>query len=149
MTTECNRESFAFQSLGSREVVSRFDGGKITSDVGALLLRETERATAVIRQFAACFTDHRDPDLIEHTVEELVAQRVYALCLGYEDLNDHDALRYDPLLAVLVGKEDPLGEDRARQRDKGKALAGKSTLNRLELTPGAGQRPESLQEDHP
>ena len=135
MQTECTQQSFPFQPLGQREVMARFDGGKITSDAGALLLRETERATAIIGQFAACFTDHRDPDLIEHTVEELVAQRTYALCLGYEDLNDHDALRHDPLLAVLGGKEDPLGEDRARQRDKGKALAGKSTLNRLELTP--------------
>ena len=135
MQTECIQQSFPFHPLGGREVVARFDGGKITSDAGALLLRETERATAIIRQFAACFTDHRDPNLIEHTVEELIAQRVYALCLGYEDLNDHDALRHDPLLAVLVGKEDPLGEDRARKRDKGKALAGKSTLHRLELTP--------------
>jgi hypothetical protein len=116
-------------------VVARFDGGRITSDAGALLLREAEQATGIIRQFAACFTDHRDPDLIEHSVDELIAQRVYALCLGYEDLNDHDALRHDPLLAVLVGKDDPLGEDRVRQRDRGKALAGKSTLNRLELTP--------------
>ena len=121
METECTRESFPFQDLGEREVVARFDGGKITSDAGALLLRETERATDIIGQFAACFTDHRHPDLIEHTVEELIAQRVYALCLGYEDLNDHDALRHDPLLAVLVGKEDPLGEDGIRKRDKGKA----------------------------
>lgn len=135
MTTECNRESFVFQPLGRRGVIGRFDGGKITSDAGALLLRETERITGVLRTFAACFTDHRDPDLIEHTVPELVAQRVYGLCLGYEDLNDHDALRHDPLLAVLVGKLDPTGEDRIRQRDKGKPLAGKSTLNRLELTP--------------
>jgi hypothetical protein len=135
MTTECNRFSFDFQPLGSREVVARFDGGRITSDAGALLLRETERATGILRQFAGCFTDHRDPELIEHTVEELIAQRVYGLCLGYEDLNDHDTLRHDPLLAVLVGKKDPLGQDRLRLQDKGKALAGKSTLNRLELTP--------------
>ena len=135
MQTECTQQAFPFHPLGGREVVSRFDGGKITSDAGALLLRETERATGVIRQFADCFTDHRDPDLIEHPVEDLVAQRVYALCLGYEDLNDHDALRHDPLPAVLVGKEDPTGKDRPRRRDKGKALAGKSTLNRLELTP--------------
>jgi hypothetical protein len=116
-------------------VVARFDGGQITSDGGGLLLRETERVTGILRQFAACFTDHRHPDLIEHTVDELIAQRVYALALGYEDLNDHDDLRHDPLLAVLVGKRDPLGRDRLRDRDKGKALAGKSTLNRLELTP--------------
>jgi len=135
MGTECNRDSLVFQTLGRREVVGRFDGGKITSDAGALLLRETERITGVLGRFAACFTDHRDPDLIEHTVPELVSQRVLGLCLGYEDLNDHDQLRHDPLLAVLVGKQDPTGEDRARKRDKGKALAGKSTLNRLELTP--------------
>jgi hypothetical protein len=115
--------------------VGRFDGGRITSDGGGLLLRETEQATGIIAQFAGCFTDHRDPDLIEHTVEELVAQRIYALALGYEDLNDHDDLRNDPLLAVLAGKKDPLGRNRVREQDKGKPLAGKSTLNRLELTP--------------
>ena len=139
MTTECNAASFDFQPLGGRAVTARFDGGAITSDAGGLLLREVEVHTGILRQFAACFTDHRDPDQIEHTVEELLAQRVYGLALGYEDLNDHDALRYDPLLAVLVGKSDPLGQDRLRPTDRGKALAGKSTLNRLELTPvGAG-----------
>jgi hypothetical protein len=121
--------------LGRREVLADFSGGDITSDGGALLLREVERITGIIRQFAACFTDHRDPDRIEHTVEELVAQRVYGLALGYEDLNDHDDLRLDPLLATVVGKADPTGASRRRRRDRGKALAGKSTLNRLELTP--------------
>lgn len=140
MTTECIQESFGFQSLGNREVVARFDGGKITSDAGALLLREVERRTGILRRFAACFTDHRDPERIEHTVEELIAQRVFALCLGYEDLNDHDQLRHDPLLAVMVGKVDPLGEERLRDEDKGKALAGKSTLNRLELSPVRAHR---------
>lgn len=135
MKTQCNQRSFGFHTLGKREVVARFDGGQITSDGGGLLLRETEQATGIIAQFAGCFTDHRDPDLIEHTALELVAQRIYALALGYEDLNDHDDLRNDSLLAVLVGKKDPLGHDRVRERDKGKALAGKSTLNRLELTP--------------
>lgn len=135
MRTECNQESFTFHALGRREIVARFDGGRITSDAGGLLLREVERLTGIMRQFAACFTDHRNPDRIEHTVEELVAQRVYALALGYEDLNDHDDLRHDALLGVLVGKKDPLGHTRARRRDRGKALAGKSTLNRLELTP--------------
>jgi hypothetical protein len=100
-----------------------------------LLLREVEAKTGILRRFAACFTDHRDPDLIEHTVYELVAQRAFALALGYEDLNDHDTLRHDPLLAVLVGKADPTGRDRRSPRDRGKSLAGKSTLNRLELTP--------------
>jgi hypothetical protein len=121
--------------LGSREVLADFDGGDITSDGGALLLRKTEQLTAVIRQFAACFTDHRHPDLIEHPLTDLVAQRVYALALGYEDLNDHDDLRRDPLLATVVGKADPTGKTRPRHRDRGKPLAGKSTLNRLELTP--------------
>jgi hypothetical protein len=124
-----------FPILGSRQVLASFDGGDITSDGGGLLLRKTEEVTAIIRQFAACFTDHRNAELIEHSVEHLVAQRVYALALGYEDLNDHDDLRHDPLLATLVGKKDPTGQSRLRERDKGKALAGKSTLNRLELTP--------------
>lgn len=134
MTTECTTDRLTFQPLGRREVVGAFDGGTITSDAGGLLLREVEERTGIIRQFAACFVDHRDAELIEHTVEELVAQRVYGLALGYEDLNDHDRLRLDPLLATLVGKADPTGEDRRRKRDRGKALAGKSTLNRLELT---------------
>jgi hypothetical protein len=115
-------------------VRGRFDGGAITSDAGGLLLREVEKRTGILAQFAACFRDHRDPERVEHTVKELVAQRVYALALGYEDLNDHDQLRQDPLLAVLAEKPEPSGENRARQRDQGKALAGKSTLNRLELT---------------
>jgi len=140
MMTECTQNSFAFHPLGRRSVIARFDGGKITSDGGALLLREAERATGIVGRFAACFTDHRSPLLIEHTVEQLIAQRVFGLCLGYEDLNDHDALRHDPLLAVLAGKTDPLGEHRGRARDKGKALAGKSTLNRLELTPARADR---------
>jgi len=140
MTTECNQKSFAFHPLGNREVVGRFDGGTISSDGGGILLREVEVRTGILRQFAACFSDHRHADLIEHTVTELVSQRVYGLALGYEDLLDHDDLRHDPLLAALVGKGDPTGQDRLRSRDRGKALAGKSTLNRLELTPaGAGE----------
>ena len=135
MKTRCSGSRLGFQPLGRREVVADFDGGTITTDGGALLLREVEGRTGILRQFAACFTDYRNPDLIEHTVGELIAQRVFGLALGYEDLNDHDELRLDPLLAVLVGKEDPTGQERLRQRDKGKALAGKSTLNRLELTP--------------
>jgi hypothetical protein len=135
LKTECNETTVEFQALGRREVVGRFDGGQITSDAGGVLLREVEQRTGILRRLAACFDDHRDPQRIEHTVFELVSQRVYALALGYEDLNDHDDLRHDPLLAVLVGKTDPGGEDRLQPRDRGKALAGKSTLNRLELTP--------------
>lgn len=135
MPTECQEESLSFQGLGRREVIGRFDGGAITSDGGALLLREVECAAGILSRFARGFIDHRNPALIEHTAEELIRQRVFGLCLGYEDLNDHDDLRHDPMLAVLVGKSDPTGQDRICERDRGKALAGKSTLNRLELTP--------------
>jgi len=114
--------------------VGHFDGGDITTDGGGLLLREVEQRTGIIRKFAACFRDYRDARFIEHTVEELVAQRIYGISLGYEDLNDHDQLRLDPALAVIVGKQDPKGEYRRAEQDRGKALAGKSTLNRLELT---------------
>ena len=103
-------------------------------DAGVLLLREVERGTGLIAGLAECFRDHRDPRLIEHTVEELLGQRIYGLCLGYEDLNDHDQLRTDPMLAVAVDKADPLGERRRQASDRGKALAGRCTLNRLELT---------------
>jgi hypothetical protein len=119
-------------------VTGAFDGGTITSDGGGLVLREVERGTGVIASFAGCFTDYRDPRLVEHSVEALVAQRVYGLALGYEDLNDHDDLRRDPLLAVLAGQADCEGKGRARRRDRGKALAGKSTLNRLELATPEG-----------
>lgn len=134
MTTECKQESFGFHPLFRREIRVGFDGGNISSDGGGLLLREVEKRTGIIAGFARCFADGRNPDWIEHTVKELVGQRVYGLALGYEDLNDHQQLRQDPLLALLVEKEDPTGKDRARKRDQGKALAGKSTLNRLELT---------------
>lgn len=133
--TQCNPTELTFQNLGSRDVIARFDGGTVTSDAGGLLLREVEAKFRFIEQFARCFTDHRDPELVEHTLPELLKQRIFGLCLGYEDLNDHDQLRHDPLLAVLVGKKDPQGQRRVRGRDRGKALAGKSTLNRLELTP--------------
>jgi hypothetical protein len=135
METQCTPTQLEFHALGQREVIGKFDGGTITSDAGGLLLRESEKRTGIIAGFARCFEDLRNPELIEHTVAELIAQRVYGLALGYEDLNDHDDLRRDPLFAVLVGKEDPEGEERVRSRDKGKAAAGKSTLNRLELTP--------------
>ena len=100
MKAECRRNRYTFQVLNRRRVEGRFDGGRITSDAGALLLREVEERVGIIRQFARCFSDHRDYRFIEHTVEELVAQRVYGLALGYEDLNDHDELRHDPLLAT-------------------------------------------------
>lgn len=137
MPKQDSKTAIEFQKNFKREVVGGFDGGAITSDAGGLLLREVERATGTIGRFAACFTDYRDATYIEHSVLDLVGQRIYGMCLGYEDLNDHDALRVDPLLATLVGKLDPSGESRRHERDKGKALAGKSTLNRLELTKAA------------
>ena len=140
MTTECNQDFFPFHPLNQREIRGKFDGGCISSDGGSLLLREVEKRTGIIRQFADCFRDFRKPELVEHRVAELVGQRVYGLALGYEDLNDHDELRRDPLLAVLVDKDDPGGEDRRRAEDQGMALAGKSTLNRMEL--GAKQKGE-------
>jgi hypothetical protein len=133
--TKCTAPSLHFQDLGSRSVVAQFNGGTITSDAGALLLREVDSRFGFLERFAACFTDHRNPELVEHSLVDLLKQRVFALCLGYEDLNDHDQLRLDPLLAVAVGKIDPAGLDRPRVEDRGKPLAGKSTLNRLELTP--------------
>jgi hypothetical protein len=143
LMTECKPKPIEFHALGNREVVGQFDGGDITSDGGGLILREVEQRTGILKKFAACFVDYRKPEAIEHPVEDLVAQRSYGLCLGYEDLNDHDELRADPLLAVMVGKRDPKGEQRREARDRGKALAGKSTLNRLELTradSGASER---------
>lgn len=135
MPTHCNSQPLAFQPLATRKVVANFAGGRLSSDGGALLLGETEKLTGIINRFSKCFTDHRDPDLIEHSLENLLRQRIFGLCLGYEDLNDHDRLRGDALLATAVGHRSPCGEERVRQRDKGYALAGKSTLNRLELTP--------------
>ena len=151
MSTECTPESFVFQEAHGREVVARVDGGTLTSDGGALLLGEVERVTGILRQFTACFTDHRDATRVEHPVASQIAQRVYGLALGYEDLNDHDALRADPLLAVLAGSADPTGAARKRVRDRGNALAGKSTLNRLELTTaavGAQERYKKITVDH-
>jgi DDE family transposase len=133
--TECTRPTFLFHDLVRREVVANFEGGTITSDAGGLLLREVEAKTGIVANFARCFEDFRDPELVEFTAEELLKQRIFGLCLGYEDLNDHDTLRRDPLLATLVGRVDPTGADRVCPRDRGQPLAGKSTLNRLELTP--------------
>jgi hypothetical protein len=140
--TECIRQLLLFQPHGRREVVADFDGGTITSDAGGLLLREVEERFGIVRQFTQCFTDHRDEELVEFSVEELLLQRVMGLALGYEDLNDHERLRHDPLLALLCGRSDITGADRLNPEDQGKPLAGKSTLNRLELTP-AGASPKS------
>lgn len=136
MQTECKQQRFGFQVLGTRSVVAAFDGGTITSDAGLVLLRELESKRRVLRFFASGFRDHRDPGQIEHTVEQLLAQRVLAICCGYEDLNDHDFLCADPVLAAACGKTDPTGQTRRRPGDRGKAGASRSTLNRLELRSG-------------
>ena len=133
MTPECTKKKYEFQEHGKTKIIGEFDGGTITSDGGVLLLRELEMASQVLKNFAGCFVDYRNAEYIEHKVEELIKQRVYGIILGYEDLIDHDELRLDPLIAVLVGKSDPTGMDRKQLQDQGKALAGKSTLNRLEL----------------
>jgi len=133
--TDCSAGDLEFQGFGGREVVGAFDGGRQSSDGGLLLLREAAERSGLIRRFAACFRDHRRPELIEHTVEELIGQRVLAQAQGYEDLNDHDILRDDALLALAAGKRDLVGAHRRREQDRGHALAGRSTLNRLELTP--------------
>jgi len=141
MPTQCKPLSFTFQGVRGRSVTAAFDGGSITSNAGALLLRRIDRALGLFDRVAACFTDHRDPRLTEHSVRTLVAQRITGISLGYEDLNDHDELRRDPVLALLSGK--------IEGRRKGCApLAGKSTLSRLEHAP-AGGRPDRYRKiDH-
>ncbi len=129
MQTECTPELFRFEAVERRAVVASFDGGSITSNAGALLLRQLDRGLGLVRRFAGCFVDRRDPRFVEHRLETLVGQRLFALALGYEDLNDHDELRHDPTFAVLAGKLAP------RLRSDCAPVAGKSTLNRLEHTP--------------
>jgi hypothetical protein len=138
------------QHLGGRELVCRFDGGDITSDGGVLALQKLEQRTGIVRRFAACFEDYRSAKHIEHPLLDLITQRVFGLALGYEDLNDHDELRRDPMLAVALNKDDVKGEHRRRAQDRGKALAGKSTLNRLELTaPDYDGRARQRESDKP
>jgi hypothetical protein len=129
--TECNQDRFEFASTpGTRQIVAEFNGGTITSDAGSLLLKEVDLKMNLLERFSQCFTDRRSPLRIEHTLEQMLRQRVFGLALGYEDLNDHDLLRQDPLLGVLAGKAEP-GTD---------LLAGKSTLNRMELGTGTPSR---------
>lgn len=128
--TECSELRFALASESRREIVAEFTGGAISSDGGALLLRETDRKMHLLERFSQCFVDGRNPVWVEHSIKQMLAQRVYGLALGYEDLNDHEQLRNDPLLRVVAGKREP---------DK-EALAGKSTLNRMELGDGRPDR---------
>jgi len=127
--TECNQSSFGFEACGSREIVARFDGGTISSDGGALLLRQTDKRLNLLPRLAECFLDGRNQGLVDHSVLEMLSQRVYGLALGYEDLNDHEQLRRDPVFGILAGREE-LDEP----------LAGKSTLNRMELGAGTKDR---------
>ncbi len=135
LNTECIQSEFEFERHFSRAVVAHFDGGTMTSDGGALLLRRVDRRLNLLGRAAACFCDRRHPAYVEHSVEQLIAQRVYGLALGYEDLSDHDQLRQDPLLAVVSGKP-RVGEE---------LLAGKSTLNRLELSTGEADRYKKIE----
>jgi hypothetical protein len=127
--TECNQSSFGFAGNGKREIVARFDGGTISSDGGAFLLRQTDRHLNLLSRLAECFLDGRNPLLVQHSIEEMISQRVYGLALGYEDINDHEQLRSDPVLGLLAGRT-----------DLDRPLAGKSTLNRMELGTGVNSR---------
>lgn len=124
--TECSQSSFGFEALGSREIVARFDGGTISSDGGAFLLRQTDQRLNLLPRLAECFLDGRNPTMVDHSIREMLAQRIYGLALGYEDINDHEQLRHDPVFGILAGRE-----------ELEQPLAGKSTLNRMEL--GAGE----------
>jgi hypothetical protein len=127
--TECNQSSFGFEATGRREIVARFDGGTISSDGGAFLLRQTDKRLNLLARMAVCFLDGRNQDMVEHSILEMLSQRVYGLALGYQDINDHEQLRQDPVFGILAGREkleDP--------------LAGKSTLNRMELGTGINDR---------
>jgi hypothetical protein len=128
MPTQCSRDLFGYEVVEGRQVVAAFDGGEGTSDAGALLLGATDRAIGLIERFAACFLDRRAQGQVEHSVRAMLAQRVFGIALGYEDLIDHDQLRHDPVLAPLAGKL-------TARRKRCAPLAGKSTLNRLEHAP--------------
>ncbi len=132
MPTQCNAEQLEFAGVERRRVVAAFDGGTVSSDAGALLLGRTDEAIGLLDRLAGCFADARDPDLIEHTVRTLIGQRVFGMALGYEDINDHERLRHDPVFGALLGKLEP------KRRAECAALAGKSTLNRLELHESVG-----------
>jgi hypothetical protein len=127
--TECTQSSFGFKACGKREIVARFDGGTISSDGGALLLRQTDQCLNLLPRLAECFLDGRHQEQVKHSILEMLSQRIYGLALGYEDINDHEQLRADPVFGILAGREE-LEEP----------LAGKSTLNRMELGTGVKDR---------
>ena len=127
--TECNQSSFEFKACGKREIVARFDGGTISSDGGALLLRQTDQRLNLLPRMAECFLDGRNQEQVEHSIQEMLSQRIYGLALGYEDINDHEQLRTDPVFGILAGR-----------KELEEPLAGKSTLNRMELGTGTKDR---------
>src|SRR6266478_2755059 len=127
--TKCNQVNFSFARHFSRDIVARFDGGTISSDGGALLLRATDKRLNLLTRLAECFLDGRSPERVQHSILEMLSQRIYGLALGYEDLNDHEQLRKDPVFGILAGRD-----------ELGQPLAGKSTLNRLELGGGTADR---------
>jgi hypothetical protein len=127
--TECSQSSFGFEASGRREIVARFDGGTISTDGGAFLLRQTDQRLNLLARLAECFLDGRNQSMVEHSILEMLSQRVYGLALGYEDINDHEHLRKDPVFAILAG-----------QVELDEPLAGKSTLNRMELGTGTRDR---------
>jgi hypothetical protein len=145
--TGCTNQPLLFQDLGRRKVVADFSGGTLSSDGGVLLLGQADRHLGLSEGLAQCFIDRRDPRWTDHSVRELLRQRLYGLALGYEDLNDHNDLRRDPLLAVACEKRDPLGKDRLHVSEEGIALAGASTLNRLELSNSKSSRYHKLEHD--
>jgi len=146
-TTDCKAQPLLFQDLGSRKVVADFSGGTLSSDGGVLLVRQVDAGLGVTASLAQCFSDGRQAVYVDHTVPQLLAQRIYGLVLGYEDLNDHEWLRLDPLLATACDKRDPTGQDRFNPAHRGVALAGASTLNRLELSNKKRTRAHKLAHD--
>ena len=131
--TECSQQLFEFQGLGGRKVSADFSGGFLSGDGGVLLLREVERRGRLCKKLAACFDDRRNARFVEHELAVMLRQRIHGIALGYEDVNDHDRLRLDRLLAAAGGRADVLGEQRHQSQNRGKPLASKSPLNRLEL----------------
>ncbi len=140
-------QSFLFDDLGPRRVQADFSGGTLSTDAGALLLRQVDIHLGLTAQLAQCFYDHRNPAWVDHSVQELLRQRLFATALGYEDINDHQRLRLDPLLAAACGKTDPLGEQRVLPQHRGIALAAPSTLNRLELSNNKDSRCHKVPHD--
>ena len=145
--TDCSQQPMLFQDLGLRQVVADFSGGTLSSDGGALFLRQVDNNLGLTLVLARCFEDWRDARFVDHALEQMLAQRIYSQSLGYEDLNDQGRVRLDPLLAAACGKDDPLGLDRLNPADRGIALAAPCTLNRLELSNNKQSRCHKLPHD--